>query len=152
MSRLADAMLAWKAKLTTKVTPEQVLTLRSDVNVFVDGVQFLESDNAKLRERMEQLVTLLRVDCDIEASWDGLRKFWSISLTKDGCLMRDRACKAEAENVKLRELCTDLWNRLRDEDEHCGECRSSCEYDAWNFGSPKCIYSKRMRELGIEMD
>ena len=50
MSTLADAMLAWKAKLTTKVTPEQVLTLRSDVNVFVDDVRFLESENAKLRE------------------------------------------------------------------------------------------------------
>lgn len=53
MSTLADAMLAWKAKLTTKVTPEQVLTLRSDVNVFVDDVRFLESENAKLRELCE---------------------------------------------------------------------------------------------------
>lgn len=63
-----------------------------------------ETENAKLREQMERLVTLLRVDCDIEASWDGLRKFWSIELTEGGCLMRDRACKIEAENAKLREL------------------------------------------------
>jgi len=49
MSTLADAMLAWKAKLTTQMTPEQVLTLRSDVNVFVDDVRFLEDENAKLR-------------------------------------------------------------------------------------------------------
>lgn len=62
-----------------------------------------ETENAKLREQMERLVTLLRVDCDIDASWDGLRRFWSIGLTESGCLMRDRACKAEAENEKLRE-------------------------------------------------
>ena len=54
-------------------------------------------------------MTLLRVDCDIEASWDGLRKFWSIELTKGGVLMRDRACKAEAENAKLLELVRDMW-------------------------------------------
>ena len=68
-----------------------------------------KAENAKLREQMERLVTLLRVDCDIDASWDGLRRFWSIGLTEDGCLMRDRACKAEAENAKLRELVRDAW-------------------------------------------
>ena len=65
--------------------------------------------NAKLREQTERLVTLLRNDCDIEASWDGLRKFWYIGLTESGCLMRDRACKAEAENAKLRELVDELY-------------------------------------------
>ena len=50
MSTLADSMLLWKANLTTRATPEQVLTLRSDVNAFADGVRFLESENAKLRE------------------------------------------------------------------------------------------------------
>ena len=69
----------------------------------------LDAENAKLREQMERLVTLLRVDCDIDASWDGLRRFWNIGLTEDGCLMRDRACKAEAENAKLRELVDELY-------------------------------------------
>ena len=55
----------------------------------------------------------------------------------------------EAENAKLRELCGDLFDRLRDEDEHCGECRSQREHDAWNFGDPKCVYAKRMCELGV---
>ena len=72
----------------------------------------LMNENAKLREQMERLVTLLRVDCDIDASWDGLRRFWSIGLTEDGCLMRDRACKAEAENAKLRELVRDMWEYI----------------------------------------
>ena len=70
----------------------------------VVSLQEALEQNAKLREQMERLVTLLRVDCDIEASWDGLRKFWSIELTEGGCLMRDRVCKGEAENAKLREL------------------------------------------------
>lgn len=63
----------------------------------------LKAENDKLREQIELLITLLRNDCDIEASWDGLRKFWNIGLTESGCLMRDRACKAEAENAKLRD-------------------------------------------------
>ena len=53
---------------------------------------------------------------------------------------------------ELRELCRDLFDRLMDKDEHCGECRSECEYDAWNFGDPKCVYAKRMRELGIKVE
>ena len=53
---------------------------------------------------------------------------------------------------ELRELCRDLFDRLMDEDEHCGECRSECEYDAWNFGDPKCVYAKRMQKLGIEVE
>lgn len=53
--------------------------------------------------------------------------------------------------VRLEEPCGDLFDRLMDKDEHCGECRSQCEHDAWNFGDPKCVYAKRMRELGIEV-
>ena len=79
-------------------------------------VDRLQTENAKLREQMDRLVTLLRVDCDIDASWDGLRRFWSIGLTEDGCLMRDRACKAEAENAKLRELVRELY------EDQCGWC------------------------------
>ena len=36
-----------------------------------DDLQRANAENAKLREQMERLVTLLRVDCDIDASWDG---------------------------------------------------------------------------------
>lgn len=55
MSTLADSMLSWKANLTTRATPEQVLKLRADVNAFADGVRFLESENAKLRELVEDM-------------------------------------------------------------------------------------------------
>ena len=90
----------------------------------------LHAENAKLREQMERLVTLLRVDCDIDASWDGLRRFWSIELTESGCLMRDRACRAEAENAKLRELVRELY------EDQC------IDGDQWK-------YRDRMRELGV---
>lgn len=106
----------------------------------------LQAENAKLREQMERLVTLLRVDCDIDASWDGLRRFWSIGLTEDGCLMRDRACKAEAENAKLRELVriagTYCVNGLCGKDDGC----------PLYLGKPYCALPDRMRELGIEVE
>ena len=60
-----------------------------------------------------------------------------------------RINEIEDENAKLRELCGDLFDRLMDKDERCGECRSQCEHDAWNFGDPKCVYAERMRELGV---
>lgn len=104
-----------------------------------------KAENAKLREQMERLVTLLRVDCDIDASWDGLRRFWSIGLTEDGCLMRDRACKAEAENAKLRELVriagTYCVNGLCGKDDGC----------PLYLGKPYCALPDRMRELGVEV-
>lgn len=66
--------------------------------------------------------------------------------------LRDAIYDMVDENAKLRELCRDLFDRLMDKDEICGECRSSCEYDAWNFGIDGCIYKRRMDELGVEVD
>ena len=106
-----------------------------------DDLQRANAENAKLREQMERLVTLLRVDCDIDASWDGLRRFWSIGLTENGCLMRDRACKAEAEADRLRELAARAW-RLFTEN---GAVHPSdlSEVDAVRDG---------LHELGVEVD
>lgn len=123
----------------------------------------LMNENAKLREQTERLVTLLRNDCDIEASWDGLRHFWSIELTEDGCLMRDRACKAEAENAKLRELVRDAWGDGHP-DRSCDGCdiRDECHDDVERMRKDgmlrfsRCLFEvqieQRMRELGIEVD
>lgn len=83
----------------------------------------LAAENAMLREQMERLVTLLRNDCDIDASWDGLRRFWSIGLTEGGCLMRDRACKAEAENAKLRQQLADVTESMGRVEERCAKLR-----------------------------
>lgn len=105
----------------------------------------LEAENEKLREQMERLVALLRVDCDIDASWDGLRRFWSIGLTEDGCLMRDRACKAEAENAKLRELVRDMCKAFIH-----GPCYRWCEHMPEPCNGDKCQYVRRMHELGVD--
>lgn len=113
----------------------------ADAHNLVDYVRKLMDENAELREQLERLVTLLRNDCDIDASWDGLRRFWCIQLTENGCLMRDRACKAEAENERLRELVRDMWNEGMCECGSRGKC-ARCEYD----------YPDRMRELGVEVD
>lgn len=99
-------------------------------------------EHAKLREQTELLVTLLRNDCDIEASWDGLRKFWYIGLTESGCLMRDRACKAEAENAKLRERLSQRTAKRIVVSNHdtdcatghaeCSECGGAIDFwDGW---------------------
>lgn len=112
-----------------------------------------KAENAKLREQMERLVTLLRVDCDIDASWDGLRRFWSIGLTEDGCLMRDRACKAEAENAKLRELVR-IMAYCMQEGTDCDGCKlngGAGRNEALDaFWACDGLYD-RMRELGIEV-
>lgn len=125
--------------MSMKVTKEQFVGMSYDE---------LLAENAKLRERIERLVTLLRNDCDIDASWDGLRRFWTIGLTEGGCLMRDRACKAEAENAKLRELVRDY--------EHCtmhADC-SKCEYDGKMSThcqlSPCFPDADELRELGVD--
>ena len=67
--------------------------------------------------------------------------------------MRDIVDEMEAENAKLRELARDLWMRLvgTDDDGCCGDCRV-CNYDAFNYENPKCVYNERMRELGIEVE
>lgn len=107
----------------------------------IEDGKAVRDENAKLREQMERLVTLLRNDCDIEASWDGMRRFWSIELTEDGCLMRDRACKAEAENAKLRELDVRMFHTIEWSDR-----MSDSMY--W----PSFSYKRELRELGIEVD
>lgn len=127
------------------------------------------AENAKLRERMDRLLTLLRDDCGIDASWDGLRKFWSIELTEGGRLMRDRACKAEAENAKLRAMRF-RWQEndadLREENDRLRElvraldwCMENtdllnvcdrCPLEQSDRLAPEC--EVRMRELGIGVE
>lgn len=115
LREFAEEILAENAKLRDELAKWERLTANIELPEY-PITEFkpkdLERENAKLREQMERLVTILRVDCDIEASWDGLRKFWSIELTDGGCLMRDRVCKGEAENAKLRELVADMWNYI----------------------------------------
>ena len=112
-----------------------------------------KAENAKLREQMERLVTLLRVDCDIDASWDGLRRFWSIGLTEDGCLMRDRACKAEAENAKLREL-VDILCFCMQIHKRCDDCKlNGAKGELGHDPLLACDgLHEMLKELGIEVE
>lgn len=52
------------------------------------------------------LIDLLRDDWGIDVSWDGLRKFWYISLTEREVQAREQL---KAENDALRELVRGLW-------------------------------------------
>ena len=47
------------------------------------AVSEMIAENAKLREQTENLISLLRKDWQIEASWDGLRRFWYIGWTDE---------------------------------------------------------------------
>ena len=116
-------------------------------------VRSIEDENAKLREQIELLTTILRNDCDIDASWDGMRRFWSIGLTESGCLMRDRACKAEAENAKLREFAESYLDAVA-----MAGCHF-CPYDDIDLCDTEtdpmrdgCRLYEEMRELGIEVN
>ena len=50
----------------------------------------------------DELIEALRRDWDIEASWDGLRRFWYVGLTDEGVRKRD-----EREATLGRETCHD---------------------------------------------
>lgn len=62
----------------------------------------LKTENEKLRAecaRYESLIGILERDWGVEASWDGLRKFWHVGLNDTGTRKRD---ESETENAELR--------------------------------------------------
>ena len=115
-----------------------------------DTICKLRGENARLWEQMERLLTLLRNDCDIEASWDGLRRFWHIGLTESGCLMRDRACDAEAENAKLRELAQEAIRAAFERCDTAWTC-TNCQSYVKASGCPLRLVLEHARELGVEV-
>lgn len=139
--------------------------IRPEWDALKEAVKEIVDENSRLRnenDKMERLVTLLRNDCDIDASWDGLRNFWTIGLTEDGCLMRDRACKAEAENAKLRLLVQDLHkayigalNECEGRDagliwEYSYDVDAALAKSHAKFESDRHRFDVAMSELGIE--
>lgn len=81
--------------------------------VLLDVADMLD-ENAKLREQMERLVTLLRVDWDIEASWDGLRRFWYVGLTDEGVRKRDEREATLGRGTMTADDVRDLIERHSD--------------------------------------
>ena len=135
------------AKIASSLKAENT-KLRRELDFYKAQVEPVEEERIRFRERWKEALAenaKLR-----DAMYTNAGKHALQHMDEDE--LRIWATQQSEYIEELRELCTDLFDRLRDEDEHCGECRSSCEYDAWNFGDPKCVYAKRMRELGIEED
>ena len=84
------------------------------------------------------LLDILASEWGIDASWDGLRRFWCVELNDEGVRKRD---ELHAENVKLRELVEDMLD--------CMEIRMA-------FGRPLTPemhegFAQRAGELGIDV-
>ena len=109
-----------------------------------DMVANLESDNAELREQMDGLVSSLRNDWQIEASWDGLRRFWYIGWT-------DEHVESCAECAKgLGAYADSLCDTLKAENAKLCEELEAAKHDLSLF-SGELVASKlenaRLREL-----
>ena len=155
LTALLDKSRSEREALTRRIrdNSEEAKTARAIADGLEWEVEDLKAENLQLRQRMDKLIRILNNDYDLCVQWDGLRKFWYVGLTDEGVRKRDAEVGLlRDQNAKLRELVRDLYNRFNDIDENCGECRSSCDYDAWNFGDPKCVYARRVRELGIEVE
>ena len=87
------------------------------------------AENAKLREDLED-----------QEGYD--------QMLRDRLRQQTELCvKAEAENAKLRELVRELWTYAEQE----LDCDETCSYGAvcdWK----DCVLTRRMRELGVEVD
>lgn len=104
----------------------------------------------------DELIEALRRDWDMEASWDGLRRFWYVGLTDEGVRKRDEReatlgrGELERENAELRELVRDMWPHVRHRSKMCNACDLDCST------SSECLLYEpmrdRMRELGIEVE
>lgn len=89
------------------------------LTVMLSGLTPAQAIEATLGPReqppYDELIEALRRDWDIEASWDGLRRFWYVGLTDEGVRKRDEReatlgrGELERENAKLRELVRDLY-------------------------------------------
>lgn len=75
-----------------------------------------------------ELIEALRRDWDIEASWDGLRRFWYVGLTDEGVRKRDER-EATLGRGECHEVIVDEYWR------GCGNCGYVWEY---MYGIGKC--------------
>ena len=65
----------------------------------------------------------------------------------DGFVLKSSYDRLQAENAKLRELVRELWTYAEQE----LVCDWTCSYGAacdWR----DCVFKRRMRELGVEVD
>ena len=96
----------------------------------------LSAENAKLREER-----------------DNYKALWDHATVTDCELRRVRAAWKEdrEKNAKLRELARELWAYAEQE----LVCDENCPYGAscdWMEPTVVCVFKRRMRELGVEVD
>lgn len=91
------------------------------LDVWIDRATPAQAIEATLGPReqppYDELIEALRRDWDIEASWDGLRRFWYVGLTDEGARKRD-----EREATLGRGTCHNASNVT---DKH-GQARFVC--------------------------
>ena len=68
----------------------------------------------------DELLRCLENDWNIRASWDGLRKFWSIELTEEGVRLRDAELNSRAERTCECIACAYFENK--------STCGAYCNY------------------------
>ena len=119
----------------------------------LDGAWEVTLQNCDLKSeiaRYRELIRILGRDWGIEASWDGLRKFWYVGLNEKGVAERDEReavrmahvetiNELEAENAKLRGLLTEAVGVAVD------------YYRGVGVWSDIEGIADEMRELGIEV-
>ena len=109
----------------------------------------------------DELIEALRRDWDIEASWDGLRRFWYVGLTDEGVRKRDEreatlgreTCRITDERYKeCMALVQDLLHHI--EYPPCEGCllEMSCAGDLSQCDEYFDWLKPRARELGVEVD
>ena len=77
----------------------------------------------------DELIESLRRDWDIEASWDGLRRFWYVGLTDEGVRKRDeREATLGRGTCKMEATLTNPFETRIDE-YHCSECGEYCSVE-----------------------
>lgn len=78
----------------------------------------------------DELIESLRRDWGIDASWDGLRRFWYVGLTDEGVRKRD-----EREATLGRGTCHDVRSADHTIAFECSECGCWVAYDEyWETG------------------
>ena len=102
------------------------------VQMIVTGITPEQAIAATLGPReqppYDELIEALRRDWDIEASWDGLRRFWYVGLTDEGVRKRDER-EATLGRGECHEVIVDEYWR------GCGNCGYVWEY---MYGIGKC--------------
>ena len=77
----------------------------------------------------DELIEALRRDWDIEASWDGLRRFWYVGLTDEGVRKRDEREATLGRGTCHEVIVDEYWRG-------CGNCGYVWEY---MYGIGKCM-------------